>query len=69
MTKPIEGEDYHFLPDGRLVWTAGYLLKRGYCCGNGCRNCPYAYEQVPEPKRSILLAEKALRDEHENRAQ
>ena len=17
------------------------LLKRGYCCGNGCRNCPY----------------------------
>ena len=18
-----------------------YLLKRGYCCNNGCKNCPY----------------------------
>jgi hypothetical protein len=25
--------------DGAL--TAAYLLSRGYCCGNGCRNCPY----------------------------
>jgi hypothetical protein len=49
-----EGEDYYMLPDGRLVFTAGYLLKRGWCCGNGCLNCPYDYEAVPEPKRSIL---------------
>jgi hypothetical protein len=21
--------------------TAAFLLSRGYCCGNGCRNCPY----------------------------
>jgi hypothetical protein len=51
-----EGEDYYMLPDGRLVMTAAYLLKRGWCCGNGCMNCPYDYEAVPEPKRSTLLA-------------
>jgi hypothetical protein len=21
--------------------TADYLKKRGVCCGNGCKNCPY----------------------------
>ena len=36
----VEGEDY--VMDGPyLVLTAAYLLKRGYCCGNGCRNCPW----------------------------
>jgi hypothetical protein len=24
-----------------MVFTAQYLLKRGYCCGSGCRHCPY----------------------------
>ena len=50
-----EGEDYDVLPDGRLVFTAAYLLRRGWCCGNGCLNCPFEYEAVPEPKRNILL--------------
>jgi Family of unknown function (DUF5522) len=36
----IEGEDY-YLENGYLVFTAKYLLKRGYCCGSGCRHCPY----------------------------
>ena len=54
----IEGEDYYLLPDGRLVMTAAYLLKRGWCCGNGCLNCPYHYESVPEPKRGRLLAQR-----------
>jgi len=48
-------EDYYVLPDGRYVMTAMYLLKRGYCCGNGCLQCPYDYENVPEPRRSALL--------------
>lgn len=38
--------------------TAECLLERGYCCGNGCRNCPYDYKAVPEPKRSQLLAQR-----------
>ncbi len=51
-------EDYCILPDGRLVMTASYLLRRGYCCGNGCLNCPYEYQNVPEPKRTMLLNER-----------
>jgi hypothetical protein len=50
-----EGEDYYILPDGRLVFTSAYLLKRGWCCGNGCLNCPFDFDAVPEPKRSRLL--------------
>ena len=26
---------------GLTVLTAGYLASRGYCCGSGCRHCPY----------------------------
>jgi hypothetical protein len=44
MTDPaptlVEGEDFYF-EDGLMVFTAAYLLRRGYCCGSGCRHCPY----------------------------
>lgn len=39
-TKFVEGVDYYF-ENGLMVLTAHFLLKRGYCCGNGCRHCPY----------------------------
>ncbi len=39
--KLIEGVDYYFNKDGLMVLTAQFLLKRGYCCGNGCLHCPY----------------------------
>lgn len=26
---------------GYFVLTAGFLLRRGTCCGNGCRHCPW----------------------------
>ncbi|MGC4059126.1 MAG: DUF5522 domain-containing protein [Chitinophagaceae bacterium] len=51
-------EDYYFLPDGRMVFTEKYHLKRGYCCGSGCRHCPFDFESVPEPKRSALQQQK-----------
>jgi hypothetical protein len=32
--------DFYF--DGALmVFTAEYHRRRGYCCGSGCRHCPY----------------------------
>ena len=34
-------EDYYIDPNGLLVFTEKYLLERGFCCGNGCRHCPY----------------------------
>jgi len=57
-----ENKDYYILPDGRLVFTAHYLLQRGYCCGNGCLHCPYDYMNVPEPNRTRLLNERNNHD-------
>ena len=36
----IENEDY-YLEGAALVFTAQFLLRRGYCCESGCRHCPY----------------------------
>jgi uncharacterized protein (TIGR00290 family) len=39
---------------GRIVFSAGYHWKRGYCCGNGCRHCPYDFDMNDaRPKVSI----------------
>jgi len=35
-----EGLDF-YMEDGRFVLTEHFLRERGYCCGNGCRHCPY----------------------------
>lgn len=43
-SKFTEGVDYYF-ENGLMVLTAHFLLKRGYCCGNGCRHCPYPKEE------------------------
>jgi hypothetical protein len=60
-----EDDDYYFNSDGLVVFTAEYLLERGYCCGNGCLNCPYDYKNVPEPKRTELLKKrKEVRGEY-----
>ena len=36
----------------------GFLLARGYCCGNGCRNCPYEPRQLevwPHVDQSVAV--------------
>jgi hypothetical protein len=43
-----EGLDYYF-ENGLMVLTAHFLLNRGYCCGNGCRHCPYGEEEQTLP--------------------
>jgi len=40
-----ENPDYYFDEKGLLVFTAAYHLKRGYCCNNGCRHCPYGFKK------------------------
>ena len=55
MNKLKEGEDYYFNEAGLMVLTAAFHLKKGFCCGNGCKHCPYDYINVREPKRTELL--------------
>ena len=33
-------QDYYY-ENGFKVMTEKYHLKRGYCCKNNCRHCPY----------------------------
>lgn len=42
----VEGVDYIMNSDGYRVMTEYYLVKRGYCCSNGCKNCPYSPKAV-----------------------
>ena len=39
-----------FDADGAL--SCEFLLHRGYCCENGCRNCPYDFR--PDPANEPL---------------
>ena len=42
--KFVEGIDYYF-EDGLMILTEHFLKKRGYCCGNDCRHCPYQKDE------------------------
>ena len=44
----LEPEDYYF-EGPNLVFTAAYHLKRGFCCGSGCRHCPYLGDAAEAP--------------------
>jgi hypothetical protein len=46
----VEGTDF-YNEDDLMVLTAEYLSRRGFCCGNLCRHCPYAHMNVPDHKR------------------
>ncbi|MGB1205173.1 MAG: DUF5522 domain-containing protein [Chitinophagales bacterium] len=41
MKQLIKNTDYYINEQGYWVFTAKYLSERGFCCGSGCRHCPY----------------------------
>lgn len=55
INKQDDEDDFYLNTEGFQVFTEKYLLERGYCCGNGCKHCPYNYKAVPEPRRTALL--------------
>lgn len=44
-TNKLEEGDFYYSDEGYLVFTEQYLLKRGYCCENGCKHCPYGFDR------------------------
>lgn len=38
-------DDFYLNENGFTVFTAAYHLKRGYCCKNGCKHCPYGFKK------------------------
>lgn len=62
-------QDYYTdLSTGYLCYTELFHRKRGTCCGNGCRHCPYNHHKVPADKRvfckpPIILLETTTTEE------
>ena len=48
----VEGIDY-YLENGFVVFTANYLLKRGFCCRSGCRHCQYGFVREDEHPAAV----------------
>ncbi|MEL4455934.1 DUF5522 domain-containing protein [Lutimonas vermicola] len=40
----LDPEDFYYSEEGFKVFTKIYHLKRGYCCKNNCRHCPYGFD-------------------------
>nr|HPI54032.1 DUF5522 domain-containing protein [Chitinophagaceae bacterium] len=57
MKKPLfdDQEMVYFNSEGNMVMTEAFLLKRGYCCGNGCLHCPFEYKNVTDETRRLQL--------------
>jgi len=36
---------YYINEKGYRVFTEAYHLKRGFCCKNACKHCPYGYDK------------------------
>ena len=39
-------DDFYFSDKGFKVFTEKYHLKRGYCCNNSCKHCPYGFDPL-----------------------
>jgi len=48
----VEGIDF-YMEGEAMVFTAHFLLRRGYCCNSGCRHCPYSGD-APEVAIEIV---------------
>ncbi|NME70709.1 MULTISPECIES: DUF5522 domain-containing protein [Flammeovirga] len=47
-----EGKDY-YIENGLYVFTKEYHLKRGYCCKNQCKHCPWGFKKKKQ-KTSVF---------------
>ena len=43
--RKFKEDEYYLSPEGFIVFTEKYHLKRGHCCKSGCKHCPYGYDK------------------------
>ena len=68
MTSQDQEADWEITEQGLYIATRGFLVRRGYCCANRCRNCPYinwrlqsTWQPVPaECVKQVRVAPKAI---------
>ena len=37
---------YFYEENGKKIMTEAFHISRGFCCGNGCRHCPFEPKSV-----------------------
>ena len=47
--RPVEGIDY-YIESGSWIFTAAHHRKRGHCCKNVCRHCPFGNSPTDREK-------------------
>lgn len=50
----LEPDDFYWNEKGYRVFTEKYLKKRGYCCKNDCKHCPYGYDKSTDSFKKII---------------
>ena len=53
----IEGTDYYINLDGNFVFTESFHLKRGHCCKNQCKHCPWKFKK--DKQKDVDLSKNA----------
>ena len=54
----IEGVHFYFDESGLMVLSEKYLLERGFCCGNGCRHCPFDFKKANHTAAGTAFAKR-----------
>lgn len=54
----LQEGDYYFTNEGFLVFTEQYHKRRGYCCNNGCRHCPYRKQNTTKEEQKDFQIKK-----------
>ena len=54
MSKNLTNNVDYYMEGERIIFTALFHIKRGQCCGNGCRHCPYTPKYT---KGRVVVAE------------
>lgn len=47
----MDKKDYYINEEGKKVFTEQYHIRRGHCCGNGCKHCPYIPKHIKGNKK------------------
>jgi hypothetical protein len=42
----MTNNDYYINENGMRVFTEEYHLRRGWCCGSGCKHCPFEPKHI-----------------------
>ena len=58
MSKDLKNNVDYYIEGERVIFTALAHIKRGQCCGSGCRHCPYIPKHT---KGKVVISEKILK--------